>query len=104
MLLGVPVFATICMFISKGVERALRKRGLPEDTDSYMNAKDIDPETRILNPLPVGGTEMVHNEDKAGMKSSDEKRQENGADALRSLLSRHKNKKEDSSEDKESGR
>lgn len=101
MLLGVPVFATICMFISKGVERALRKRGLPEDTDSYMNAKDIDPETHTFNPLPDGGTEVVHNKDKAGMESSDEKRRENSADALKSLLIRHKNKKEDSSEDED---
>ena len=53
MLLGVPVFATICMFISKGVERALIKRGLPEDTDRYINTKDIDPETYAFNPLPA---------------------------------------------------
>ena len=45
MLLGVPVFATICMFINKGVERSLNRRGIPVDTENYYETGFIDPET-----------------------------------------------------------
>lgn len=49
MLLGVPVFATICMFMSQYVERKLEQRGLPADTEDYRQMKDIDPQSRKFN-------------------------------------------------------
>jgi predicted PurR-regulated permease PerM len=48
MLLGVPVFAVIYMFVSEGIVRALKKRGLPEDTDKYDDIMEIDPETHEI--------------------------------------------------------
>lgn len=101
MLLGVPVFATICMFISEGVERALRKRGLPEDTEKYMYTKDIDPENYTFNPLP---------DDDAGAeaykahKAAEHDTEKNGnRSGIKDILKKH-NKKENKSEDNESDR
>ena len=101
MLLGVPVFATICMFISKGVERSLRKRGLPEGTEKYMNTKDIDPENYTFNPLP---------DDDAGAeaykahKAAEHDTEKNGnRSGIKDILKKH-NKKENKSEDNESDR
>ena len=101
MLLGVPVFATICMFISKGVERALRKRGLPEDTEKYMNTKDIDPENYTFNPLPDDdiGSE-IHKAHEAA--EHDAEKSGNGA-GIKDILKKH-NKKESKSRDSESDR
>lgn len=101
MLLGVPVFATICMFISEGVERSLRKRGLPENTEKYMNTKDIDPENYTFNPLP---------DDDAGAeaykahKAAEHDTEKNGnRSGIKDILKKH-NKKENKSEDNESDR
>lgn len=101
MLLGVPVFATICMFISEGVERSLRKRGLPEGTEKYMNTKDIDPENYTFNPLP---------DDDAGAeaykahKAAEHDTEKNGnRSGIKDILRKH-NKKENKSEDNESDR
>ena len=101
MLLGVPVFATICMFISEGVERSLRKRGLPESTEKYMNTKDIDPENYTFNPLP---------DDDAGAeaykahKAAEHDTEKNGnRSGIKDILKKH-NKKENKSEDNESDR
>lgn len=101
MLLGVPVFATICMFISKGVERALRKRGLPEDTEKYMNTKDIDPENYTFNPLPDDdiGAE-IHKAHEAAEHDTDKNGNSSG---IKDILKKH-NKKEKRSEDSESER
>lgn len=45
MLLGVPVFATICMFLEKGIGHALERRGLPAETERYADVESIDPST-----------------------------------------------------------
>ena len=91
MLLGVPVFATICMFISKGVERALRKRGLPEDTEKYMNTKDIDPENYTFNPLPDDdiGAE-IHKAHEAAEHDTDKNGNSSG---IKDILKKHNKKK-----------
>ena len=101
MLLGVPVFATICMFISEGVERSLRKRGLPENTEKYMNTKDIDPENYTFNPLPDddAGAE-VHKAHKAAEHDTEKNGNRSG---IKDILKKH-NKKENKSEDNESDR
>ena len=101
MLLGVPVFATICMFISEGVERSLRKRGLPENTEKYMNTKDIDPENYTFNPLPDddAGAE-THKAHKAAEHDTEKNGNRSG---IKDILKKH-NKKENKSEDNESDR
>ncbi len=74
MLLGVPMFATICMFISKYVERKLGERGLPADTVEYMEMKDIDPETHKFNMFDPEVYFKSHEETaKSGNKESVEK-------------------------------
>ena len=45
MILAVPVFATIYMFVGRFVDRALIKRNLPTDTDGYVDIMTIDPAT-----------------------------------------------------------
>lgn len=52
MLLGVPVFAVICMFISKAVEHSLERRHLPSETDDYIDVESVDPETHELSSMP----------------------------------------------------
>lgn len=44
LLLGVPVFATIYMLVTRRVNKALRKRDLPYDTAIYRDLEAIDPE------------------------------------------------------------
>ncbi len=100
MLLGVPVFATICMFISKGVERALRKRGLPEDTDEYMNTKDIDPKTYTFNPLPP--EDIIDEPCRADVHAAEPGKHGNEISAIKEFLKKHK--KENDSEDEKSDR
>ena len=101
MLLGVPVFATICMFISEGVERSLRKRGLPEDTEKYMNTKDIDPENYTFNPLP--GDDAGAEAHKAHMAAEHDTEKNGNRSGIKDILKKH-NKKENRSEDNESDR
>lgn len=101
MLLGVPVFATICMFISEGVERSLRKRGLPEDTEKYMNTKDIDPENYTFNPLP--GDDAGAEAHKAHKAAEHDTEKNGNRSGIKDILKKH-NKKENKSEDNESDR
>ena len=49
MILAVPVFATIYLFVGRFVDRALMKRNLPTDTDEYVELMDIDPATGEMN-------------------------------------------------------
>lgn len=101
MLLGVPVFATICMFISKGVERALRKRGLPEDTDKYAKVKDIDPETYTFNHLPTDEEiAAIHKAEAAAGGDENEKGEKSENAGIIDKLKKYK--KEHGSEDDES--
>ena len=44
LLLGVPVFATVYMLVTRWVNKALRRRELPYDTDVYRDLEAIDPE------------------------------------------------------------
>lgn len=43
LLLGVPVFATIYMIVTRRINRGLEKRGLPKDTDIYRRLYYVDP-------------------------------------------------------------
>jgi len=45
MILAVPVFATVYMFVGRLVDRSLRKRNLPTDTEGYVDVMTIDPVT-----------------------------------------------------------
>ena len=48
MLLGVPVMAVIYYIVQKGVAYLLRKRGLAQDTDSYVELVRVDKTTNQL--------------------------------------------------------
>ena len=44
MLLGVPVFATVYMLVTRWVNRGLRKKDLPYETEVYYDLRAMDPE------------------------------------------------------------
>ena len=48
MLLGVPITAVIYYIAQKLVAHALKKRGLTQDTESYVNLSRIDKKTNEL--------------------------------------------------------
>ena len=42
MIIGVPVFAVIYAMTKRHTERKLKKKGLPIESDKYLNVKKID--------------------------------------------------------------
>lgn len=50
MLLGVPIMAVIYYIVKELVEKALEKRGLPEETASYEKMKEVDEKNRLVYP------------------------------------------------------
>ena len=83
------------------MERSLRKRGLPENTEKYMNTKDIDPENYTFNPLPDDDTGA---EAYKAHKAAEHDTEKNGnRSGIKDILKKH-NKKENKSEDNESDR
>ena len=51
MLLGVPVFATVYMLVTRWVNRGLHKKDLPYDTEVYYGLRAMDPELhRAVDP------------------------------------------------------
>lgn len=65
LLFAVPVFATIYMFVSRNVERNLRKRRLPYETDDFLGVPALDPKTH----MPVYDEALKNDERTGGVKA-----------------------------------
>ena len=80
MILGVPVFATIYMFVSMGIDDRLSKKEMETDTEKYISVKEIDPETGAFEKLPYY-VELEAEE--AGKETADREGEKDGCDSNR---------------------
>lgn len=73
MLLGVPLMAVIYYITQKCVRYFLRKRGLAEDTQSYVYMTSVDERTnRLLYERKNGKKRALQEEEKDGEKDQEE--------------------------------
>ena len=73
MLLGVPLMAVIYYITQKCVRYFLRKRGLAEDTQSYVYMTSVDERTnRLLYERKNGKKRALKEEEKDGEKDQEE--------------------------------
>lgn len=71
MLLGVPIMAVIYYIVERSVEYFLRKRGLPEDTDTYVHMTGVDRETNEVIYETAKAEKPADSEDKKDTAKDD---------------------------------
>lgn len=72
MLLGVPVMAVIYYIVERSVEYFLRKRGLAEDTESYIYLKSVD---KVTNKLLYEGAPEKDQKQEPDVKNTKKKKE-----------------------------